>query len=109
MKFVFAKTIISMAAISAFAIVNAAYADQRYDIKKQRDIAKYSKQNADLDRADTITKITHANIEIIIIHSINQIPLLTSQKADFIVADFTATKEQAKEVDFNVPYRDFKE
>lgn len=34
----------------------------------------------------------------------NRIPLLSSKKADLVVANFTITEERAKQIDFSIPY-----
>ncbi len=58
----------------------------------------------DVDYAHEIAKSLHAELELIPTNPANRIPLLTSKKADLIVANFTVTAERAKTVDFSLPY-----
>lgn len=58
----------------------------------------------DVDYANEIAKALKVKVELVPTNPANRIPLLTSQKADLIVANFTVTQERAKTVDFSLPY-----
>lgn len=58
----------------------------------------------DVDYANEIAKALNVKVELVPTNPANRIPLLTSQKADLIVANFTVTDERAKTVDFSLPY-----
>lgn len=120
MKSVFIKTITSIILVGAFATINTAYADRLDDIEKRGEIRvaifdsnppfgyvdEKSNQivGLDVDYADAIAKALNVKVKVVPTNPANRIPLLISQKADLIVANFTVTKERAKEVDFSVPY-----
>jgi len=120
MKAIFSKTVTILALVGAFAAVNTAYADRLDDIKKRGEIKiavfdsnppfgfidEKTKQIAglDVDYANAIGKALNVDVKLIPTNPANRIPLLNSQKADLIVANFTVTPERAKTVDFSVPY-----
>lgn len=111
-----ALTIIS----SSLLAINMAHADRLDDIQKRGEIRiavfdsnppfgyidEKTKQFAglDIDYANEIGKALKVKVALVATNPANRIPLLTSQKADLIVANFTVTEERAKAVDFSVPY-----
>lgn len=120
MKAIFKKTITALTLITVFAGVNNAYADRLDDIQKRGEIKiavfdsnppfgyvdEQSKTitGLDVDYAKAIGDALNAKVTLVPTNPANRIPLLTSQKADLIVANFTVTPERAKAVDFSVPY-----
>lgn len=116
----FAKPVAVVALISALFTANAAYADRLDDIEKRGEIKiavfdsnppfgyideKTNKiVGLDVDYANAIAKALNVKVDLVPTNPANRIPLLTSQKADLIVANFTVTDERAKTVDFSLPY-----
>lgn len=119
MKFL-VKPLAIVALIGSLFTVNYAHADRLDDIEKrgQIKIAVFDsnppfgyvdeKNNKivglDVDYANAIAKALNVKVELVPTNPANRIPLLTSQKADLIVANFTVTEERAKTVDFSLPY-----
>ena len=119
MKFL-TKSLTAVALISTLLGVNSAYADRLDDIEKRGEIKiavfdsnppfgfideKTNKiTGLDVDYANEIAKALNVKVELVPTNPANRIPLLTSQKADLIVANFTVTDERAKTVDFSLPY-----
>ena len=119
MKFL-TKSLTAVALISTLLGVNTAYADRLDDIEKRGEIKiavfdsnppfgfideKTNKiAGLDVDYANEIAKALNVKVELVPTNPANRIPLLTSQKADLIVANFTVTDERAKTVDFSLPY-----
>lgn len=120
MKSVFNKSIVLVGLIGALMTTNVAYADRLDDIEKRGEIKiavfdsnppfgyvdPDSKQivGLDVDYANAIAQALNVKVQLVPTNPANRIPLLTSQKADLIVANFTVTQERAKAVDFSVPY-----
>lgn len=120
MKSIVKKTITAFALVSSLVIVNTAYADRLDDIEKRGEIKiavfdsnppfgyvdEETKQivGLDVDYANAIAKALNVNVKFVPTNPANRLPLLNSQKADLIVANFTVTQERAKAVDFSVPY-----
>lgn len=120
MKAIFKKTITALTFITIFAGMNNAYADRLDDIQKRGEIKiavfdsnppfgyvdEQSKTitGLDVDYAKAIAEALNVKVTLVPTNPANRIPILTSQKADLIVANFTATPERAKTVDFSVPY-----
>lgn len=100
--------------------INYAYADRLDDIEKRGEIkiAVFDSNppfgyidektnqiiGLDVDYAMAIAKALNLKLKLVSTNPANRIPLLTSQKADLIVANFTVTEERSKAVDFSVPY-----
>ena len=119
MKFL-TKSLTVVALISSIFVASSAYADRLDDIEKrgQIKIAVFDSNppfgyidektnqivGLDVDYANEIGKALNVKVELVPTNPANRIPLLTSQKADLIVANFTVTEERAKAVDFSVPY-----
>lgn len=120
MNAIFKKAITTLALITTFAGINNAYADRLDDIQKRGEIKiavfdsnppfgyvdEQSKTitGLDVDYAKAIAEALNVNVTLVPTNPANRIPILTSQKADLIVANFTVTPERAKAVDFSVPY-----
>ncbi|MCO6546544.1 MAG: ABC transporter substrate-binding protein [Gilliamella sp.] len=114
------KSLAVVALVSSLLGANSAYADRLDDIEKRGEIKiavfdsnppfgyideKTNKiVGLDVDYANEIAKALKVNVELVPTNPANRIPLLTSQKADLIVANFTVTDERAKTVDFSLPY-----
>jgi polar amino acid transport system substrate-binding protein len=114
------KSLTVVALISSLLGANFAYADRFDDIEKRGEIKiavfdsnppfgyvdeKTNKiVGLDVDYANEIAKALNVKIDLVPTNPANRIPLLTSQKADLIVANFTVTDERAKTVDFSLPY-----
>lgn len=106
--------------IGALFTANIAHADRLDDIEKRGEIkiavfdsnppfgfvdAKTNKiVGLDVDYANAIGKALNVKVDLVPTNPANRIPLLSSQKADLIVANFTVTEERAKTVDFSLPY-----
>ncbi|OCG03142.1 ABC transporter substrate-binding protein [Gilliamella sp. wkB112] len=119
MKFL-VKPLAIVALIGSLFTVNYAHADRLDDIEKrgQIKIAVFDSNppfgyvdektnkivGLDVDYANAIAKALNVKVELVPTNPANRIPLLTSQKADLIVANFTVTEERAKTVDFSLPY-----
>lgn len=119
MKFL-TKSLTTVALISSLFVASSVYADRLDDIEKrgQIKIAVFDSNppfgyidektnqivGLDVDYANQIGKALNVKVELVPTNPANRIPLLTSQKADLIVANFTVTEERAKAVDFSVPY-----
>jgi len=58
----------------------------------------------DVDFAKLFAQKLGVKLELVPTNPANRIPLLQSDKADLIVADFTITEERAKVVEFSTPY-----
>lgn len=120
MKSILKKSVTALTLLGAMAIVNNAYADRLDDIEKRGEIKiavfdsnppfgyvdQKTKQivGLDADYANAIGRALNVDVKLVATNPANRIPLLTSQKADLIVANFTVTQERAKAVDFSVPY-----
>lgn len=119
MKFL-TKSLITIALLGTLLSTNSAFADRLDDIEK-RDKIKIAVFDSnppfgfidettnkivglDIDYANAIAKELNVKVELVPTNPANRIPLLTSKKADLIVANFTVTDERAKTVDFSLPY-----
>ncbi len=119
MKFL-TKSLITIAFLGTLLSTNSAFADRLDDIEKRGEIkiAVFDSNppfgfidettnkivGLDVDYANAIAKELNVKVELVPTNPANRIPLLTSQKADLIVANFTVTDERAKTVDFSLPY-----
>lgn len=119
MKF-FTKSLSVAALIGSLLVASSAYADRLDDIEKKGvikiavfdsnppfgfvDEKSHNIVGLDVDYANQIGKALKVKVELVPTNPANRIPLLTSQKADLIVANFTVTEERAKAVDFSLPY-----
>ena len=119
MKFL-TKSLITVAFLGTLLSANSAFADRLDDIEKRGEIkiAVFDSNppfgfidettnkivGLDVDYANAIAKELNVKVELIPTNPANRIPLLTSKKADLIVANFTVTDERAKTVDFSLPY-----
>lgn len=119
MKFL-TKSLITIAFLGTLLSTNSAFADRLDDIEKRGEIkiAVFDSNppfgfidettnkivGLDVDYANAIAKELNVRVELVPTNPANRIPLLTSKKADLIVANFTVTDERAKTVDFSLPY-----
>ena len=119
MKF-FTKSLITIAFLGTLLSANSAFADRLDDIEKRGEIkiAVFDSNppfgfidettnkivGLDVDYANAIAKELNVKVALVPTNPANRIPLLTSKKADLIVANFTVTDERAKTVDFSLPY-----
>lgn len=119
MKFL-TKSLIMIAFLGTLLSTNSAFADRLDDIEKRGEIkiAVFDSNppfgfidettnkivGLDIDYANAIAKELNVKVELVPTNPANRIPLLTSKKADLIVANFTVTDERAKTVDFSLPY-----
>ena len=119
MKFL-TKSLITIAFLGTLLSSNSAFADRLDDIEKRGEIkiAVFDSNppfgfidettnkivGLDVDYANAIAKELNVKVELVPTNPANRIPLLTSKKADLIVANFTVTDERAKTVDFSLPY-----
>lgn len=58
----------------------------------------------DVDYAKALADKLGVRLEILPTNPANRIPLLTANKVDVVLANFTITEERAKQVDFSIPY-----
>ena len=119
MKFL-TKSLITIAFLGTLLSANSAFADRLDDIEKRGEIkiAVFDSNppfgfidettnkivGLDVDYANAIAKELNVKVALVPTNPANRIPLLTSKKADLIVANFTVTDERAKTVDFSLPY-----
>lgn len=119
MKFL-TKSLITIAFLGTLLSSNSAFADRLDDIEKRGEIkiAVFDSNppfgfidettnkivGLDVDYANAIAKELNVKVALVPTNPANRIPLLTSKKADLIVANFTVTDERAKTVDFSLPY-----
>ncbi|WP_334321824.1 ABC transporter substrate-binding protein [Gilliamella apicola] len=119
MKFL-TKSLITVAFLGTLLSANSAFADRLDDIEKRGEIkiAVFDSNppfgfidettnkivGLDVDYANAIAKELNVKVALVPTNPANRIPLLTSKKADLIVANFTVTDERAKTVDFSLPY-----
>lgn len=61
-------------------------------------------EGLDVDYARAIADALGVKLELVPTNPANRIPLLSSGKADLILANFTITPERAQQVDFSIPY-----
>lgn len=61
-------------------------------------------EGLDVDYAEAIAKKLGVKLEIIPTNPANRIPLLTANKVDLVLANFTISPEREKQVDFSIPY-----
>ena len=107
-------------ALAAFPSVGVAQANRLNDIRKAGvlRVATFdsnppfgfvdpnTKQLAglDVDYAQAIGEKIGVTLDVRPTNPANRMPLLTSGKADLVLANFTITGERAKQLDFNIPY-----
>lgn len=58
----------------------------------------------DVDYAKALAAKLGVKLELVPTNPANRIPLLTSNKVDVVLANFTITKERAEQVNFSIPY-----
>lgn len=63
-----------------------------------------SYEGFDIDLANALGKALGAKVEFVPATNESRIPMLQADKADVIIASFTATNERAQQVAFSVPY-----
>ncbi|MDR3437428.1 ABC transporter substrate-binding protein [Telmatospirillum sp.] len=101
-------------------LTGAAHADQLADIRKAGvlraavfdsnppfglvDEKTHNLVGYDIDFAKAFADKIGVKLELVPTNPANRIPLLTSGKADLIVADITITPERATVIDFSTPY-----
>lgn len=115
------KSFLSIAATLTLALVaGVAQADRLDDIKKTGvlKVASFdsnppfgfvdqkSRQitGLDVDFAQALADKLGVKLEVLPTNPANRVPLLTSNKVDLVLANFTITEERAKQVDFSIPY-----
>lgn len=120
MKLLFKKIKTGLMILTVSLVANQAYADRLDDIQTRGEIkiavfdsnppfgyvdGKNKKiVGLDADYAKAIAEALNVKLKLVPTNPANRIPLLTAQKADLIVANFTVTSERAKAVDFSLPY-----
>jgi len=114
------KRSLSLLALSIATLASHAYADKLDDIQKAGkitigvfdsnppfgyvDAKSHELAGYDIDFAREIATKLGVKLELQTTNPANRIPLLTANKVDVIVADFTITPERAQKVSFSVPY-----
>ena len=58
----------------------------------------------DVDYAKELAAKLKAKLELVPTNPANRIPLLTANKVDIVLANFTITEERAKQANFSIPY-----
>lgn len=58
----------------------------------------------DVDYAKELAAKLNVKLEVVPTNPANRIPLLTSNKVDIVLANFTITEERSKQVNFSIPY-----
>lgn len=110
------------AAIAALALLaaNIAHADRLDDIKRAGvlrvaafdsnppfgfiDPQSKKIEGLDVDYGKAFAAKLGVKLEIVPTNPANRIPLLTANKVDIVLANFTITEERAKQVNFSIPY-----
>ncbi|CAO3430102.1 ABC transporter substrate-binding protein [Azospirillum endophyticum] len=111
---------LGMFALAALLAAGSAHADKLDDVKKAGVlrvaafdsnppfgfIDQKTKQvvGLDVDYARALADKLGVKLELRSTNPANRIPLLTSDKVDLVLANFTITEERAKQLDFSIPY-----
>lgn len=115
------KTHLKFALALGFSLVaGLAHADRLADIKKSGvlTIAAFDSNppfgfvdpktrqivGLDVDFGQALADKLGVKLKIQPTNPANRIPLLSAQKADLVLANFTITEERAKQIDFSIPY-----
>ncbi|MFV9475340.1 ABC transporter substrate-binding protein [Advenella sp. RU8] len=114
-------TALALVATAFFAgFSGAAHADRLEDIKKAGvlKVASFDSNppfgfvnektrqinGLDVDYAQALANKLGVKLEVVPTNPANRVPLLTSNKVDLVLANFTITEERGKQVDFSIPY-----
>ncbi len=61
-------------------------------------------EGLDVDYAKALADKLGVRLQVLPTNPANRIPLLTANKVDLVLANFTITPERAQQVDFSIPY-----
>lgn len=120
MKNKFTKVVLVAASFALAGLSSVAQADRLEDIKSSGVLRvaafdsnppfgfvdEKSRQitGLDVDYAQALAEKLGVKLEIVPTNPANRVPLLTSNKVDLVLANFTITEERAKQIDFSIPY-----
>ncbi|ORL63048.1 ABC transporter substrate-binding protein [Pseudomonas putida] len=115
MKKLTALTILALVVLSG-----AAHADRLADIKQAGvlrvaafdsnppfgfvDAKSKQIEGLDVDYAKALADKLGVKLQVLPTNPANRVPLLTANKVDLVLANFTITPERAQQVDFSIPY-----
>lgn len=114
------KKLTAVAALALAVISGLAHADRLDDIKKAGvlrvaafdsnppfgfvDAKSKQIEGLDVDYAKALADKLGVKLQVLPTNPANRIPLLTANKVDLVLANFTITPERAEQVDFSIPY-----
>ena len=120
MKNKFTKVVLVAASFALAGLSSVAQADRLEDIKSSGvlRVAAFDSNppfgfvdektrqitGLDVDYAQALAEKLGVKLEIVPTNPANRVPLLTSNKVDLVLANFTITEERAKQIDFSIPY-----
>ena len=120
MKNKFTKVVLVAASFALAGLSSVAQADRLEDIKSSGvlRVAAFDSNppfgfvdektrqitGLDVDYAQALAEKLGVKLEIVPTNPANRVPLLTSNKVDLVLANFTITEERATLIDFSIPY-----
>jgi len=116
----FMKKLTAVTALALAVLSGLAHADRLEDIKKAGvlrvaafdsnppfgfvDAKSKQIEGLDVDYAKALADKLGVKLQVLPTNPANRIPLLTANKVDLVLANFTITPERAQQVDFSIPY-----
>ncbi|QJP09204.1 ABC transporter substrate-binding protein [Pseudomonas multiresinivorans] len=114
------KKLTAVTALALAVLSGLAHADRLDDIKKAGvlrvaafdsnppfgfvDAKSKQIEGLDVDYAKALADKLGVKLQVLPTNPANRIPLLTANKVDLVLANFTITPERAEQVDFSIPY-----
>lgn len=114
------KKLTAVTALALAVVSGLAHADRLDDIKKAGvlrvaafdsnppfgfvDAKSKQIEGLDVDYAKALADKLGVKLQVLPTNPANRIPLLTANKVDLVLANFTITPERAEQVDFSIPY-----
>ncbi len=114
------KKLTAVTALALAVLSGLAHADRLEDIKKAGvlrvaafdsnppfgfvDAKSKQIEGLDVDYAKALADKLGVKLQVLPTNPANRIPLLTANKVDLVLANFTITPERAEQVDFSIPY-----
>ncbi|MCJ1886643.1 ABC transporter substrate-binding protein [Pseudomonas sp. LA21] len=114
------KKLTAVTALALAVLSGLAHADRLEDIKKSGvlrvaafdsnppfgfvDAKSKQIEGLDVDYAKALADKLGVKLQVLPTNPANRIPLLTANKVDLVLANFTITPERAQQVDFSIPY-----
>ncbi|EKT4464706.1 ABC transporter substrate-binding protein [Pseudomonas putida] len=114
------KKLTALTALALVVLSGAAHADRLADIKQAGvlrvaafdsnppfgfvDAKSKQIEGLDVDYAKALADKLGVKLQVLPTNPANRVPLLTANKVDLVLANFTITPERAQQVDFSIPY-----